>query len=85
MFLSCLLRIFTGINVTIPCLYTTIFGFHCPGCGLTAAFIELLKLNPVNAWNHNPLIFIVVPCAALYMILDLLRFNKRISKPAFSN
>ncbi len=85
MLFSCVLKIATGINITIPCLYKTFFGMHCPGCGLTSAFIELLRLNPHQAWDHNPLIFIVVPGGMTIFLMSFLKFKKKYTKPSFSN
>jgi hypothetical protein len=82
---ACVLKLTAGINITIPCLYTTVFGIHCLGCGLTTAFIEILKLNPANAWNSNPLVFFIIPMASIFLIRDFMRFNKRIAKPAYTN
>src|ERR1700740_1880658 len=77
MFFSCVLKILTGINITIPCLFKTLFGWTCPGCGLTHAFMELLKLNPIGAWDHNPLIFLVVPFGTYFIIRHFLKFRRR--------
>lgn len=71
------LKLFLSIDILIPCLWKTLFHFHCPGCGLTTAFIEILNLNFVNAFNANPLIFIVLPIVLYCLIND---FNKFLSK-----
>jgi len=71
------LKMFLSIDILIPCLWKTLFHFHCPGCGLTTAFIEILKLNFVNAFYANPLIFIVLPIGLYCLIND---FNKFLSK-----
>lgn len=73
---SCILKIFTGVNITIPCLIKTIFNVSCPGCGLTHAFIDLLKLNFVGAWEHNPLIFLVLPAGAYFILTHFLKYRK---------
>ena len=70
-------KLFLSIDILIPCLWKTLFHFHCPGCGLTTAFIEILKLNFVNAFNANPLIFIVLPIGFYCLIKD---FNKFLNK-----
>jgi len=77
MLFSCLLKIITGVNITIPCIFKTFFHFRCPGCGLTSAFIEILKGNLYHAWDHNPLIFIVVPAAIVYFIMDITKFRNQ--------
>jgi hypothetical protein len=78
MLFSCILKIFSGINITIPCLIKTLFHRSCPGCGLTHAFIELLKLNPAGAWDYNPFIFLVLPAGTLFIGSNFLKFRKRL-------
>lgn len=49
--LSAILKASTGVDICIPCLWDTIFGFHCPGCGLTTALISLLKCDLNTAYE----------------------------------
>ena len=65
------------INITIPCLFHTLFDIHCPGCGLTRAFTALIKLDFVDAFNYNWLIFIIVPAIIYFIIKD---YKQYISK-----
>ncbi len=76
MIFACILKLTTGFNITVPCLYNKIFNIHCPGCGLTTAFINLLKLDFRAAWNLNPLIYIVIPFGSYLIIRDYLKFKK---------
>jgi hypothetical protein len=71
------IKMFFSIDVCLPCLWNTLFHFHCPGCGLTTAFIEILKLNFSDAFHINPLIFIVLPILFYCFIQD---FNRFLSK-----
>ncbi|MGD1839467.1 MAG: DUF2752 domain-containing protein [Thermonemataceae bacterium] len=73
---SVLLNLTCHIDIGIPCLWTTLFHVHCPGCGLTRAFTRLLVLDVVGAYHYNPLIFIVLPGGLLYILSDFLRFYK---------
>ena len=75
---SSILLAITGINITIPCIWNLMFNIHCPGCGLTKAFIDLLKIDPIGAWNSNPLIFLIIPMVLTYFFLDFRRFKKEI-------
>ena len=77
MLFTCILKLATGINITMPCLVKIIFGVHCPGCGLTTAGIQLLQLNFYSAWEHNPLIFLVVPLGIIYIVRHFLQFKRK--------
>jgi len=77
---SILLKIIFSINILIPCLWKTFFNIECPGCGLTRAFINILHCNFIEAFNHNPLVFIVVPAGMFYFYIDFTKFKKRLKK-----
>ena len=50
------------------CPFRFFFGVPCPGCGMTRAFLSLIKLDFSSAFNYHPLIFIM-PLIALYLII----------------
>lgn len=75
-FVSVLLKAFTSIDITIPCLFKTFFNIRCPGCGLTHAFIHIIKLELADAWTANPIAFILIPAGSYYIIKDYLKFRK---------
>ena len=74
---SAILKATTGIDVCIPCLWKTIFGFHCPGCGLTTAFIGLMELDFRKAFESNWIIFILVPFGVYYFTKDYDSFKRK--------
>lgn len=39
-----------------PCLFRTLTGFYCPGCGMTRALHALVHLDLVTALRMNPLV-----------------------------
>lgn len=55
------------LNIPIPCLFHKITGLKCPGCGITRMFVSLLKLDIITAFNYNPLCFIYLILAILYL------------------
>ena len=75
--LSAILKATTDIDFCIPCLWKTIFGFHCPGCGLTTAFISLMKLDYREAFEKNWLIFIILPIWLYYLAQDYVKHNRK--------
>jgi len=74
---STILKATSGTDVCIPCLWKTIFGFHCPGCGLTTALISLIKLDFRGAFESNWIIFIVMPLGVYYFTNDFIRFKRK--------
>lgn len=44
------------------CPSVIIFGYPCPGCGLTRGMLHLLKGDFAGAWNDNPSIFLICAC-----------------------
>ncbi len=67
---STLLKTITSIDICLPCIWRTLFGFKCPGCGLTTAFIYLLKMDFNAAFKSNCLIFVLVPAGLFYIGWD---------------
>ncbi|MDM1292828.1 DUF2752 domain-containing protein [Sphingobacterium sp. N143] len=73
--ISILLYLFLDIHILVPCLWKSISGYECPGCGLTTAFMALLQLDWQRAWAANPLIYILVPAIILLILRDFGRFR----------
>ena len=59
-----------------PCLFKTIFGHPCPGCGSLRAAHQLLHGNLQAAWALNPTLMIAGPLAASAALLTFLRNRK---------
>ena len=74
---SVILKAVADIDICIPCIWKSIFGVLCPGCGLTTAFISLIELNFNNAFETNWLIFIIVPFRIYYMTQDYVKFQRK--------
>ena len=69
-----ILRAYCNIDIGIPCLWHNLFGFECPGCGLTRATTNLMKLEFAEAFRMNKLVYIVIPGLIYYIIKDFIRF-----------
>jgi len=74
---SAILKAVADIDICIPCLWKSLFGVHCPGCGLTTAFIGLIELDLNKAFESNWLIFIIVPFIIFYMTQDFVKFKNK--------
>ncbi len=63
------------IDIMLPCIWTWLFDIHCPGCGLTRAFMKLIVFDFEAAFNFNPLIFIIAPAGVYYFFTDIKKFK----------
>lgn len=59
-----------------PCLFRTVLGAQCPGCGSLRAAHQLLHGNFAAAWALNPALMIVGPVAAALTLFTVLRNPK---------
>jgi hypothetical protein len=50
------------LNLQLPetCASRQIFGFTCPGCGLTRGFIALMHGQWQQAWHYNPGVYLIL-------------------------
>ena len=60
-----------------PCLFKTIFGAQCPGCGSLRAIHQLLHGNVAAAWALNRPIVVGLPLAAIAGGVNLLIRRKK--------
>lgn len=66
-------------NIGIPCFFHELTGLYCPGCGITRAFLSLIKLDLYQAFRYNMLVIILLPFFAMYTIYKLImKGNKKI-------
>jgi hypothetical protein len=64
---------------TPPCLFLTLTGFYCPGCGTLRGLHQLLNGNILAAFWLNPLIFLSIPIIAyVFFITDTDGFQKKL-------
>lgn len=68
--------IYLVVNIfDIDCIFKSIFGIRCPGCGLTRAFRSILSGNLINATKYNILsipIFISIIVIFISVIIDII-------------
>ena len=74
---SVLLKLFSGIDYLIPCLWKTFFGFECSGCGVTLSVIEIIKGDFKTAWELNKITFLILPLLLFYSFKEvILKINQ---------
>ena len=59
----------------IPCLFRSITGIPCPGCGLTRAWRSALLGDVSSAFRWHPM-FWSVPVLAVYIVFDPRRLRR---------
>ncbi|HQQ77691.1 MAG TPA: DUF2752 domain-containing protein [Thermoanaerobaculia bacterium] len=59
-----------------PCLFKTVLGTQCPGCGSLRAAHQLLHGNLEEAWRLNKPLLIALPLAAAISLFTFLRNPK---------
>ena len=75
--LSIAFQVLFSIDIMIPCLWKTLLGIECPGCGMTRAFIDILTLDFRGALLSNPLIFVVLPLGGFHLVVDFQKHRKQ--------
>jgi hypothetical protein len=61
-----------------PCLFRSLFGFQCPGCGSLRAAHQLLHGDFAAAWALNRTVVVALPLAALAGVIGVIRRSHRI-------
>lgn len=57
----------------INCIWKTVTGHECLGCGITRAFYSLFHGEFKNAYNANPLIIVIAPLMIILWIKLLIK------------
>ncbi|MBT5615684.1 MAG: DUF2752 domain-containing protein [Flavobacteriales bacterium] len=74
---SIIINLLLDLDLLIPCLWKSCFGFECLSCGFTTSIIEILKGNFLIAWEINKLTFLIVPSLTFIFLKDLIRFYSK--------
>lgn len=61
----------------IPCVFKSIFGISCPGCGLTRGFRALLNGDVITAFHYNILTIPMFLFLFIFCILFILDYIKK--------
>ncbi len=48
-------------GLALPCVFRSLTGFKCPGCGITTMFAALASLDFRASFNANPFLFVTAP------------------------
>ena len=84
--ISFVLIVTSGV-VNVDCLFKTLFGIRCPGCGLTRSFKAIFDLDFYGAFNYNILgipLFVISVMVCICMIIDIVRNDDRTIRYIFN-
>lgn len=59
-----------------PCVIRSITGLPCPGCGLSRAWLAMLRLDLLSAFRYHPM-FWSIPIFMLYFLFDGQLFRRK--------
>ena len=59
-----------------PCLFHSLTGLQCPGCGTTRALHHLLHGDVAGAFRLNAMLFVVAPFATLATASRRIRMHR---------
>jgi hypothetical protein len=60
------------------CIHKRLFGFDCPGCGMTRAMYSFLHLQFYQALKFNPAVILVIAVLIIEIILTFNYYSKLI-------
>ena len=66
------LYLFTPQGVPLVCIFHSITGLYCPGCGAGRACYSILHGRFLDAFCYNPLMTVLLPFIGLYVTVRTL-------------
>lgn len=67
-------------HLYLSCFIKKIFGFYCPGCGITRMLYSIITFDFYQAFRYNPLLFIMLPFGMLLYFDYLIRKDHSLYK-----
>ena len=61
-------------GLAIPCLFHTVTGRLCPGCGVTRMCLALLRWDWAAAWDANPVLLLMLPILTVMGVCMAVRY-----------
>lgn len=63
-------------GIAIPCVFHSITGKYCPGCGITRMVIALAKFDFISAARYNLFVLCLLPFGIVLYVYKLIRYIK---------
>ena len=67
----------TGFNLSkwmLPCIFHSLTGYYCPGCGGTRSFLSLLHGHPLTSLYYHPIVVYGAVLYSWYMISNTIEY-----------
>lgn len=61
----------------IPCIFSSISGLYCAGCGTGRMLHSLLHLDFRSAFAYNPFMMVFLPIMAVFLIVQAVLYVKK--------
>ena len=58
----------------IPCIFYTLTGLQCPGCGVSRMLLSLARLDLAAAFGYNPFLLLTSPLLLFCLVLSDVRY-----------
>lgn len=68
-----LFQYFDQKNLLPKCLFHSLTGLKCPACGVKTALRYLLEFKFDKAFEHNKLIFLLLPYLSIILIYEIVQ------------
>ncbi|MCI5774732.1 MAG: DUF2752 domain-containing protein [Erysipelotrichaceae bacterium] len=65
----------TGMG--IPCLFRTLWGFYCPGCGMTHAIVALSQADLALAFSYHWAFVLSIPALLYLYVIANVRYIRQ--------
>ncbi len=61
-------------GLSVPCIFHSLTGYLCPGCGITRLMLSLLHGDAEGARNANAFVYYLLPFAIVYILYRVFRY-----------
>lgn len=68
------------LRIEVPCMFKSILGISCPGCGMTRAIGEIFKLNLLEAIKYNifsVFMFVFILLSCVFILIDIFKNSNK--------
>lgn len=61
----------------IPCIFSSLSGLYCAGCGIGRMLRSLLQLDFRSAFTYNPFMMVFLPIITVFLIVQATIYVKK--------